>query len=119
MAHTTQDWQRVAEAVSARMEELGFSQTDLAREAKIARETIRKLQQAEPANYQRRTLTTISQALWDSPHAIHRILRGQDPLERQPQRPGERQVTDRWAELDDEQRQRVLGYIDAILDQGL
>lgn len=119
MAHTEEDWQRVASAINTRMEELGLSQTDLARAAGISRETVRKLQYAEQNAYQRRTLTAISEALWDNPHGIHRVLRGQEPVEKAPDRTEAGRLAERLAQLDEEQRQRVLGYIDAILDQGL
>ena len=61
------DWQAVADAINARMEELGMSQQELASRSRVSVAALRQIQKAVPKERNPRTLAAISEALgWPS-----------------------------------------------------
>jgi transcriptional regulator with XRE-family HTH domain len=75
-----QDWDAVAKALSARVEELGMNLTELATRSAVSLSTVRSLaQNLEARRRQPRTLEALSKALgWPSDY-LGRVLRHQNP----------------------------------------
>lgn len=72
-----QDWDAVAEAITARMAELGMRQRDLADAADVGLSTVQELQNNwKPRRRNRKTLAAISEALGWPSGQIEAIARG-------------------------------------------
>lgn len=78
--HDTQDWDAVAQAISARLTDTRMTQMDVASRAQVSLTTLRELQHnLNPRRRRPQTLTAISQALgWPADH-LDRILHGDRP----------------------------------------
>lgn len=75
----TEDWAAVADAVTARMAELGLTQVQLAAQAGMSQQTVREIQKNLVTNRQRRpqTLSKISEALKWPANYLHVVLGGE------------------------------------------
>lgn len=74
------DWEAVAAAIQARLDELDITQAELAQRAGVAPETVRELRNnLQPRRRHPRTLAAVSEALnWSSDH-LAIVLRGDQP----------------------------------------
>lgn len=80
MTDAPEDWQHAAEALNARMEELGMSQTRLSSEAGVSQQLLRELRAGETRQYRASGLARIAVALgW--PHDAFQRLRYGGPVE--------------------------------------
>lgn len=71
------DWEAVAAAIRARLEELDMTQAELAHRAGVAPETVRELRNnLQPRRRQPRTLAAVSEALNWPPEYLTSVLRG-------------------------------------------
>lgn len=71
------DGAAVAEAINARMQELGITQTDLSSKSGVSLATLREVQHNAVARQRRpRTLSALSSAFGWPPGHLHRVSRG-------------------------------------------
>jgi transcriptional regulator with XRE-family HTH domain len=73
------DWQRVADAIRARLDELVLSQKQLADMADVAPNTLANLLNARATSYRRHVLVKVSSALGWGANGLVRIGQGEDP----------------------------------------
>lgn len=111
---TDEAWRRLAGAVRARRDELGFTQAELAVESGVSEPTIRVIETARRGSYQRATLRAIAQALGWTPDSLDRILRGEEPVEagKPDERPDFAQL-----EIDVKELKRQLAAMSEELDE--
>lgn len=89
-----------------------MKQNQLAEAAQLDPSTIRNVETQARSSFDDVTLAKISKALGWPADTLRRISNGEQP------RTADTEVaalSGRWAELTEDERQRVLGYIDAIL----
>lgn len=72
------DWAAVAEAITARMDERGVSQKDLAATSGVSVAWLRRLQKAEPGDRGAPLLAAVSTALGWPPNHLNAIALGDD-----------------------------------------
>lgn len=91
------DWEAVAAAIRARLDELDMTQAELAQRAGVAQETVRELRNnLQPRRRNPRTLAAVSEALdWPQDH-LATVLRGEEPAD------GEGGEPDELASIKDE-----------------
>jgi transcriptional regulator with XRE-family HTH domain len=73
-------WRRLAGAVRARRDALGWTQAELAARSGVSEPTIRVIETARRSSYQRATLRAIAEALGWPTDSPDRILRGEEPM---------------------------------------
>ncbi len=74
------DWDAVARAIQARLDELEMTQQELAHRAGVALMTVRELQHnLKPRRRNPRTLAAISEALGFPPNHLSEVLAGNNP----------------------------------------
>lgn len=77
-----EDWTAVAEAITARVNELGWRQGELAERSHVSRATVRELQHhVVERRRSARTLEALSITLGWHPRHIDAVLRGRQPPE--------------------------------------
>lgn len=73
---------RLAEAVDARMSELGLTVVDLGRRSGVSEFTLRRIRSGVPVNYRSDVKQRLAEGLRWSPTSVDAILDGRDPVER-------------------------------------
>lgn len=72
------DWQAVAAAINARMEQLEMTQAELAKRSGVSVATLRQIQQAVPKRRGARTLADVSEALRWSRSYLEQVAEGEE-----------------------------------------
>jgi DNA-binding Xre family transcriptional regulator len=115
----------VAEVINARLNVLGWDQIDLVRASEVSPTTVRELQQGTAKTYRRSTLNKVARALGWTSDSLLRVMEGEQPViqpdEWSPLRTGgwrpSRDLAALASELTADRRQRLLGYLDRLLDE--
>lgn len=126
----TGDWAAVADAINARMDELGLNQRELQELSNVSKATVREIRKnIKPRNRKARILESLSKALdWHEDH-LTAIREGRTPPERG--KPfakspddiaGRLDVIEDWlasidkhlAKVDETVEDRLAGFVDAI-----
>lgn len=104
-------WQAVAEAMKARRDELGITQTEalVRSDGRVGGSTWSHLETAHKTSYDRSKLRAVCRALGWSIDSIERIVAGQDPVELS-EESREREIEQRLFRMEEQLRELLLRF---------